>query len=582
MTRRSLISLLVTSALTTACPGGALAPDPDAGTDGGADGDADTDADGDGDGDGDADVDSDAEAPLDADLDADGDGEPPLDEAVTAFLEDVPRGYLDSFADSETPIIWSEAAVLEALLVMHEATGDRRLLDEMEVHLDQLLATTSEARGIVDEVRGEPVPAWGTGSYSCGRYHAHAVHTGVLVYPMGGYARQVYSDATLPTRYAERASAYVAAATAALALHAAQYRASGDEASYRYPADIGALATCDGTVYADLAGDPMPFNMMLSMGRAHVTLGQALELSGESAAGRDHLDRAAALAVYFASQLERDAATDTYGWLYLLGGRPEDAAHGSLDVRFAALAHSAGLGFTAGQMDRLARTFVEFLAADPDEVRSHLDHDGYGGGYDSRWQRGAVRWAPLAAFDRQVYDVARYIYWNAEGASFVGRALLHRHRPDDDVYPIHADPHAGLPVDEARLSLQPSGSTGLYRPSDTATAEVAGATVSSCVRWTFEAPRTEPVTLRYRHTATSIAGDSCSGDACGTAPGLLVFESEDLASWTRVSGVPEPLAEEWRTETVTLSGGSYQHLLACRSGAGHARDNLQIRYARVE
>ena len=80
-------------------------------------------------------------------------------------------------------------------------------------------------------------------------------------------------------------------------------------------------------------------------------------------------------------------------------------------------------------MQRLVNTFLDYLAEDPDHVRSHLVGD-YGGTYEKRWQQGAVRWLALSAVTRDVYDRGRYIHDNAEGSSVLGRALILRWDPD--------------------------------------------------------------------------------------------------------------------------------------------------------
>jgi len=350
------------------------------------------------------------------------------DPRAEAFLETLGRGHLDSFATGTRPIVWSESANLEALTVVYEGTGDTRILDELMFHIDAILASTSEARGIVDELRGAPVAAWPTDGYYCDHLFAHAVHTGVMTYPMARFAQLVLSTPELVTTYGDSARAYVEAVDAALAVHAGQFRVTGDSGRYDWPDEIAQFGVCDGTDFADRPGTPLPFNMMLAVGRAHMALGRAMETLDDGRAA-NHLDRALRLARTFEDNLTAVDGYQGYAWDYIIGGRPEDASHASQCVRFTAQAHREGLYFDDAHMQRLVNTFLDYLALDPDHVRSHLVED-YGGVYERRWQQGAVRWLALSAVTRDVYDRGRYIYDNAEGDSVLGRALLLKWDPD--------------------------------------------------------------------------------------------------------------------------------------------------------
>jgi hypothetical protein len=496
--------------------------------------------------------------------------------AVPDFIDSVPRTHLPSFESGREPVVWSEAGYLEALLEMYRATRDVRLLDEMVVHLDVLAANTGAARGLVDVVRGEPVSGWPTERYSCGQLFTHAVHTGILSFPMAWFVRTSLSEPALTARFADRLDDYLDIASAAVAVHDAQFRVSGETGWYRRPADYGALGSCDGTNYADQAGDPLPFNMMLALGRAHIELGRAFEHLGEGDDSDHHLDGARQLGAYFLDQLAYVADGDRYTWLYSLGGRPEDTSHGALDIRFVTHAHAEGLGFSPTHMTRLANTFTGYLAADPAAVESHLDPD-YGSGPDRRWQQGAVRWMNLAATDREVYDLGRWIYHNHEGDTLLGRALLARWRDPDWRYPAFGQAYLDLPVHRLHGGAQPSRSVGLYRPSGTPLYEIGSASISSCAHYTFEAP-VSTLVMRYRHTSAAIAGDSCSGESCGTAVSPLLFV-DDGSGWVRVSGL-DTATTDWAVVSATLDAPSTDVML-CRGGAGHARDNLQVSYVRV-
>jgi hypothetical protein len=508
--------------------------------------------------------------------DADGGGAAPRDPRAPELLEDVSRTHLDSFA-GRSPAIWSEAAILETLVVLYEATADPRVLDELSVHLDALLAHRSSEQGIEDVLRQEPVPAWGTDAYSCGRYYVHAVHTGVLTYPMAWFAATVAEKERLAERHGERARRYGEAASRAVEVHEGQFVSDGSGGHYRAPTNLGELGRCDGEDPAERAGDPLPFNMMLAVGRTHVELAQLYRTQGASEAASHHRGRAARLARRFRAALR--PVSDRYDWDYRPGGRPEDTAHGSLDARFVAHAHAHEIVFTEDELGRLARTF-RWLTGDPARVRSHVAAD-YGSAGGARWQRAAPRWLPVSQVDRTVYDRARNIYYNHEGDTVLARALLLRWKPDARTYPIRGrDLSDELVAHDPMGAVQPARWTGLYRTSDMPARTFAGTTVTSCARYVFDFAQRSRLMLRYRHTREPVAGDGCGGDACGTAPGVVVLTRHGDAGWERTAA-PAPEAETYRTHRLDPPM-PYTELAVCRSGAGHARDNLQIGYVAAE
>ncbi len=497
---------------------------------------------------------------------------------TTDFLSSVSRGHLDTFT-TESPAVWSEAANLEALTVAYRATGDTRLLDELVYHADILFARQGDDLGFVDVVRGSAQPTWGTGNYSCDKYYGHVVHNGVLIAPILWFVNTVRRDPALST-YAAKAEEYLTAAEATAAAFSSDYKTSGSTGYYTHPAGMAALGTCEGTDYATLAGTQLPYNMMLAMMRAHLNLARAQEAANPPESGAAaNLTQATRIAERFRAALDYHAGTQSYYWNYLAGGRPEDTAHAAVDIRAADHAHREGVVFNGADMTRLANAF-HYLTSNPAKVKSHVDHTGYGSGmYEDRWQRGSVNWLALSDVDVDVYHAGRGIYYNENGRSLLATALLRLHRPDEYTYAIAAADYAGLPVASPKSAMRSDKSVGLIRTPQSGTATVDGKGVSSCVKLTFEEPTGSSLTMRYRHTANTLGGDSCSGSACGTSPGMHVFSSDDGSSWSTVSGVPAPLAEQYAAHNVTVPATT-RHLMVCRATAGHARDNIQLVYVR--
>ena len=502
------------------------------------------------------------------------DARPPLNPIATDFLARVSRNHLDSYVNGTRPVVWSEPAILEALMNVWTRTRDVRLLDEVAHHADIILDGRSSVRGTVDVLRGMPVAAWPTDGYNCGHYYAHAVHSGVIAHPIAWFARVVLEDPGIAPHHVARAERYVVAADAALAVHNDQFSNNGDEGRYRVPTNIGTLSNCpDNTSFNTLGGEPLPYNQMLGPGRAHLEIARAMDaqMAGD---GNHHRDRAARLARYFRSALERSG--DMYLWEYVLNGRREDTAHAALVIRFVVEAYEAGLVFDDTHLSRFVETF-QFLSADMDAVRSHLDATTTGEP-SNRWQSGVVRWTPLSIANRIVYDRARAIYYDANGASLTGQSQLIRFKPDAFEYPISGDAYQGLPVLRPRNAMFPSSAAGLYRPPETDLVDLNGTSLSSCAQWTFEQNYSPgPLQVRYRSTTANIAGDSCIGSACDTDIGILLFTSSNGSNWERVSA-PTP-TDAYVNHTITVP--AFRHVMACRGGTGHARRNLQVSFVRV-
>lgn len=527
---------------------------------------------------GDASVDAGSASFMDAAAEADaassdggtGPETPPWESpAATAFLKRVSRVHLASFEQGTRPVAWSEAATLEALMHMWEATDDPRILDEVAVHLDVLVRSRSSARGTVEALTGKPVPTWPTDGYDCGHYRASAALTGILTYPMAWFARRVLERPDLD-QHRDRALTYLRVVEDALVFHRPQYTNNGDTGRYRHPSNYGDLEQCEEEPsFQEKAGRPLPFNMMAAMGRAHLQHARALEANGES--GAQHLEYADRLARYFLSHVE--AHEDMRVWLYVVDGRYEDIRHASLVIRFVALMTEEGRVFRTPELDGFVETFL-FLTEDFRNVRPSLKPDRVGES-TVREQQAALRWVPLSIHDRRVYDRAHWIYHDADGDTLLGSALLQRYKPDAYTYPIRARSWQGLPVHQPEGAEQPSWATGLYRPSDTQTGTLNGKTISSCARWIFaQTMRSQTLQLRYRQTARTMAGDSCG--TCDDVGGLLLFTRSAGADWRQVS-VPAP-TNVYTTREVDVT--AVKEVMACRGGAGHGRKNIDVQLVR--
>ncbi|MEK7395778.1 MAG: hypothetical protein AAB116_02465, partial [Candidatus Poribacteria bacterium] len=451
-----------------------------------------------------------------------GDGGTISQDEVNKFLNGLSRGSLETFRDNPTsPAIWVESVQLEALIEMYKASLDRRLLDELVYRFDFLLEHTSEKLEIRDVLKNKPLPAWGTTGYSCGQYFIHAVHTGMLTYPMAMFSRIVFENTDLRDQYEQKAENYMQAIRKALAIYKKDYKTKNSSGSYYiWPSNASKLGKCDhdedGNMdkdFAKLAKTPLPFNMILAMGRTHIAFAKALEAKSTNEfrdEALDHLDIAKKLAHYFKSNLTTITKTDSYFWRYQENGRKEDTSHGTISVRFAALAFREKVYFTKTDMLRFANTFLKIIAAKPAQVRSHLDGTIPKKIDQPSYQKAATKWADLTQFNRRVYFVIRDIYLNKDGENLLGQAFLAKWKPNDHAYPITAsDFSAQLPAFNPTGSISLTGKTGLYMTPDMNSSKIAKTLVTSCVKYKFGQQLSNNIIISYRHTADPINGDSC-------------------------------------------------------------------------
>ena len=109
-------------------------------------------------------------------------------------------------------------------------------------------------------------------------------------------------------------------------------------------------------------------------------------------------------------------------------------------------------------------------------------------------------------------------------------------------------------------------------------------TTSSCVR--YELNRTlyhGDLKIRFRSTGRRVAGDTCEGRACGTSPGLHVFTYVPRLGHMLLATEKLRNRDQVRTIKKSLRDLSFEdrrygvsEVTLCRSGAGHARDNLEV------
>lgn len=258
-------------------------------------------------------------------------------------------------------LAWGEARVIRAYLGMYQVTGDTHYLDKFVKHADSVLNMRDSVRGVTD-YRSLSLPAWRAGDrYTKGRgFYVYAVHTGMIAYPLAGFAKIVYNNPSL-AEYKSKADTYLQAARDAVAVHEADFVDNGDTGYYLNPKGCP----------EGLDGLGIPFNQYLAMARAELTI---YEATGEEL----YLDRVTKMANHFKSYLETDQTTNSYQWRYWWGpgfdgytaadnlstNTPsyrglkgyEDAIHSEIIVDFAYLAFKDGIIFNKNDIQKFGNT----------------------------------------------------------------------------------------------------------------------------------------------------------------------------------------------------------------------------------
>lgn len=113
-----------------------------------------------------------------------------------------------------------------------------------------------------------------------------------------------------------------------------------------------------------------------------------------------------------------------------------------------------------------------------------------------------------------------------------------------------------------------------YGPQNTVF-QVDGVNVSACVRADFGSAFdiTQVRVLARSVSTTAVCGDACVGDTCGTGQVITLFGSVDGTTFTTIGSADlyPQLTRVGREVTRSL-----RYVLACRSGFGHGRDNVEV------
>jgi hypothetical protein len=120
---------------------------------------------------------------------------------------------------------WGLSRPMIACLMGHEATSQERFLDLMAATYERTLPLRDNVLGRIDEVRGKPMPNWGTEKYAGdGRYSAEVTTATRASFPMARWIQIVRTDPKLMEKYGEQAERFLALIRETVDAYEPEYR----------------------------------------------------------------------------------------------------------------------------------------------------------------------------------------------------------------------------------------------------------------------------------------------------------------------------------------------------------------------
>ncbi len=287
-------------------------------------------------------------------------------------------------------LAWGTSYAMLTLNLLYEVTGDTAYLETQLELAEQafgkrdidLAAATGNHERYTDHQRNRVMRAWGTGTYSAGKYTCWAVHAGMVCFPVAETVRLVRVGGEQTAAYSERAEALVPLIEQAMTEFDSEWR-DGPEPGQGY--------------YLFPDGSILPLNQQNAPGRAFFVLA---ELTGK----QEYRDKADKLAAFMKSKLTHVVDGDYYLWAYSPGsptgapGRGEDVSHAAINAHFMYLAWSYGSVFDDTDMARLARTFTDALYLGDGQFSGSVGGNTPNDSYTPQ----LPRWCALARFDPRV------------------------------------------------------------------------------------------------------------------------------------------------------------------------------------
>jgi hypothetical protein len=284
--------------------------------------------------------------------------------------------YANSEDDDSTGLAWGGAYINKGYLAMYEGTRDERYLNTLLARIERTLAKRGDRIGLRDDVRDKVMPCWINQVHTGNPKIAHAVHNGMIIYPMIRLVVVLQQDPVLAAKHADIMKRILADAEEIFQAYEPEYHdgPAPDEGWYYCP---------------DLKAD-LPFNQQNALGRAMLAM--------YAATGKvQYRDRAARLAKYFKYRLRRIGGREgRWAWDYWTHRAEfEDVSHAGLNVDFAYACYRAGIVFVPIDMTRFVHTFLHVTR--DSGFSDYVDGSGKG-----KFGIIVSRWGHLGYLDKDV------------------------------------------------------------------------------------------------------------------------------------------------------------------------------------
>ena len=281
----------------------------------------------------------------------------------------------DTVTNENSAMSWGLSYDHLSLNLMAQATGDTKYLAASWLLARAIADARDNVRGLT-LYTGESASIWGCSKYIDNGRAAHAVHTGMITFPVLELLvllRDAPDFENKPT--AEEQQTVLEAMEAALAFHDRQWREVPGDNEGHY-VGMNQEPGFEGVV--------LPANRQAALGRSLLT---AYDLTGKEA----YLDKAVRIGWLLKNRISLATDKDAYVWPYTQpldyaamqqpwqeliasGLRGEDISHASLTASFPMMLHRKGLVFDAEDAVRFAHAVTEVFGREGDGILyTHVD-----------------------------------------------------------------------------------------------------------------------------------------------------------------------------------------------------------------
>ncbi|MCO7223643.1 hypothetical protein [Pleionea sp. CnH1-48] len=296
-------------------------------------------------------------------------------------------------SNKEDALAWGESYVMMSYMTMYRASGERRYLDKLIRHAENVFAQRDDnAIPQVSGLDGVVRPTWAsTRPVTNNKAYSWVGHSGMILYPILDFAQLVKNTPSLGD-YIYQADGRSFQTIAAHFVTEAQKTITAHE--FQWDNAIGNYRIMTHPQHT-LSGQSVPFNMSAAMGRV-------LLMMYKYTNDTFYLNRVNQLLAHFKEHLTYDASDQSYIWYYGADdANIENSDHAFVEIDFARLCFENNLAVTQDDMNRFASTFTNRIyKKQPGKFYRFLDRTG-----DIENATAVGRYLSLSTFDPDIYHV---------------------------------------------------------------------------------------------------------------------------------------------------------------------------------